>query len=101
MKKSNILLAATIATVLLIGCKNENLTTPKNPTVSETITTTTPVSPAGTTPAGPTAETAATTSKEKSDVTKADQSSSMPLTGQANDHSAIVPKTTEFPKTSP
>ena len=101
MKKSNILLAATIATVLLIGCKNENLTTPKNPTVSETVTSTTPVSPVGTDPAGPTKEAAATTSKEKSDVSKTDQSASMPLTGQANDHSAIMPKASEFPKTTP
>lgn len=101
MKKSNILLAVTIASVLLIGCKNENLTTPKNPTISETANSTTPASPVGTEPAGPTKEAAATTSKEKSDVSKTDQSVSMPLPGQANDHSAIMPKTSEFPKTSP
>ena len=101
MKKSNLLLAITIASVLLIGCKNENLATPKNPTISETANSTTPVSPVGTEPAGPTREAAATTSKEKSDVSKTDQSASMPLPGQANDHSAIMPKTSEFPKTSP
>lgn len=90
---------------LLSACKNEDLSAPKapkmNPSVAETMNSTTPVSQVGITPAGPTKEAAATTSSSKSDVSKADQSASMPLTGQAGDHSAIVPKTSEFPKTSP
>ncbi len=102
MKKSNALLCVTIASVLLIGgCKNKDMSTPKNPTMSETANSTTPVSPVGTTPAGSTKEATATTSKEQSDVSKTDQSASMPLPGQANDHSVLVPKTSEFPKTSP
>ena len=101
MKKSNTLLYAILLAAVLVGCKNENLTTPKNPTISENANSTTPVSPVGTEPAGPTKEAVATTSKEKSDVSKTDQSASMPLPGQANDHSAIMPKTSEFPKTSP
>ena len=87
--------------MLLIACKNQDLSTPKNPTISETANSTTPISPIGTAPAGPSKEVASTTSSSKSDVSKADQSASMPLTGQAGDHSAVVPKTSEFPKTSP
>jgi hypothetical protein len=101
MKKSIPLLCAITISVLLLGCKNEDLSAPKIPKMSETANLTTPVSPVGTAPAGPTKEAAATTSKEKSDVSKTDQSVSMPLPGQANDHSALVPKTSEFPKTSP
>jgi hypothetical protein len=101
MKQSNALLYVILLSTLLLGCKNEDLTMPKSPTMSETANATTPVSPVGTTPAAPTQEAPATTSSTKSDVSKTDQSASMPLTGQANDHSAIVPKTSEFPKTSP
>jgi hypothetical protein len=101
MKKSSALLYAILISTSIIGCKNKDITTPNNPTISETANSTTPISPVGTAPAGPTKEAAATTSKEKSEVSKTDQSASMPLTGQANDHSAIVPKTSEFPKTTP
>ena len=107
MKKSNILLSATLISVLLVGCKNEDLSAPKTPKMSadtyltSPIGPTTPISPVGTEPAGPTKETAATTSLEKSAVSKTDQSTSMPLPGQANDHSALLPKTTEIPKTKP
>jgi hypothetical protein len=103
MKQSNALLYVILLSALLLGCKNEDLTMPKNPTISETANTSTPVSPVGTSPAGPSKEATATTSgsSSKSDVSKVDQSASMPLPGQANDHSAIVPKTSEFPKTSP
>jgi hypothetical protein len=45
----------------------------------------------GVVPAGPSKESPATTSAVKSDVSKTDQSSAMPLPGQANDHSALVP----------
>ena len=103
--KNLIILLFAFALTLLLGCKNEDISAPKIPTIAETANATTPVSPIGTTPAEPSKETAkdtaGTTSKEKSDVSKVDQSASMPLTGQANDHSAIVPKTSEFPKTSP
>ena len=101
MKKPIALLCVACISILLIACKNEDLSRPKNPKLSENVNLTTPVSPVGTTPAGPTVEAAATTSGDKSDVSKIDQSASMPLPGQANDHSALVPKTSEFPKTSP
>lgn len=45
----------------------------------------------GVEPAGPTRETAATTSKAKTDVSKEQQSTAMPLPGQANDHSVLLP----------
>lgn len=101
MKYPTTVICLFAAVVLLLGCKNEDLSAPKPPRMSETVNATTAVSPVGTIPAGPSQETTGTTSKEKSDVSKIDQSASMPLTGQANDHSAIVPKTSEFPKTSP
>lgn len=101
MKNLNALLCTFAAVALILGCTNDELSAPKVPTISDTANATTPVSPVGTIPAGPTKEAAATTSSEKSDVSKTDQSASMPLTGQANDHSAIVPKSSEFPKTSP
>lgn len=45
----------------------------------------------GVMPAGPGKETAGTTSAAKSDVSKAEQSSAMPMPGQANDHSTLEP----------
>lgn len=45
----------------------------------------------GVEPAAPTREPAATTSKAKTDVSKEQQSSAMPLPGQANDHSVLLP----------
>ena len=107
MKTSNILLSLMVLPILLIGCKNEDLSAPKTPKMSETtyltspIVLTTPISPIGTEPAGQTKEAPATTSSAKSDVSKPDQSAAMPLTGQANDHSAAVPKSTKFPPTAP
>jgi hypothetical protein len=107
MKKSNILLILVVVPILIIGCKNEDLSAPKTPKMSadtyltSPIVPTTPISPVGTEPAGPTKEAAATTSLEKSAVSKTDQSAAMPLPGQANDHSALLPKTTEIPKTKP
>ena len=49
----------------------------------------------GTEPAGPTKEAPATTSNAKSDVTKAQQSSAMPMDGQVNDHSTLSPQATQ------
>ena len=49
----------------------------------------------GTVPAGPTKEPPATTSAAKSDISKAQQSDSMPMPGQANDHSTLAPNATQ------
>ncbi len=46
-------------------------------------------------PGLPVKETAGTTSSAKSDISKAQQSSAMPLPGQANDHSTLSPKATQ------
>ena len=45
----------------------------------------------GVVPAGPTVDAPATTSAAKSDMSRAQQSSAMPLPGQANDHSVLKP----------
>jgi hypothetical protein len=49
----------------------------------------------GTVPAGPSKEAPATTSAAKSDISKAQQSNSMPMPGQANDHSTPAPNATQ------
>ncbi len=49
----------------------------------------------GVAPAGPTQEAPATTSPVKSSISKAQQSSAMPLPGQANDHSTLSPKASQ------
>lgn len=121
MKKSNnqpsatlisaMVLSAILISALLIGCKNEDLSAPKTPKMSEntyltspiapSISSTTLISPIGVEPAGQTKEAPATTSSSASAVSKADQSAAMPLPGQANDHSVLVPKATESPKIRP
>ena len=52
---------------------------------------------------GPAKETPGTTSAAKSDVSKAEQSTAMPLPGQANDDSTLSPKASQnaAKKTSP
>lgn len=45
----------------------------------------------GVEPAGATREAAATTSKAKTEISKEQQSTAMPLPGQANDHSVLLP----------
>lgn len=49
----------------------------------------------GVEPAGPTQEAPATTSSAKSSISKAQQSSAMPLPGQANDDSTLSPKASQ------
>lgn len=44
---------------------------------------------------GTAVETPGTTSPAKSDISKAQQESAMPLPGQANDHSTLSPKATQ------
>lgn len=47
--------------------------------------------------AGPTRDPATTTSPSKSDVSKDQQSTAMPMPGQANDHSVLLPKPVQAP----
>ncbi len=51
----------------------------------------------GVVPASPTRDSAASKTAAKSDMTQAQQSSEMPLPGQANDHSVLVPKPMQKP----
>ncbi|OGB68147.1 MAG: hypothetical protein A2496_00285 [Burkholderiales bacterium RIFOXYC12_FULL_60_6] len=87
-----ILLAAT----LLAGCSDTVAPTPAvqlpAASASDTSAQTTLV---GTVPAGPTSEVPATASAAKTDLTKAQESSAMPMPGQANDHSTTSPKATQ------
>lgn len=46
-------------------------------------------------PAGPTREAPATASPAKSDISKTQQSTAMPMAGQANDHSTLSPQATQ------
>lgn len=54
----------------------------------------------GVVPAGPGKEAPATTSAVKSDMSKAEQSSAMPMPGQANDHSTLKPTPSKRPASS-
>ncbi len=54
----------------------------------------------GVEPAGPTREPAATTSKPATDLSKEQQSRAMPLPGQANDHSVLLPPSSPQPGAS-
>jgi hypothetical protein len=80
-------------TALVTGCKDSREPAPEAAVAlpSGTISTETPSTVVGTIPAGPTADVAGTTSAAKSDVSKSQQSSAMPLPGQANDHSTLSP----------
>ena len=54
----------------------------------------------GTVPAGPTKEDPASASATQTDLTKAQQSSAMPMPGQANDHSTLAPQATQKASTT-
>ena len=100
---------ATLAwTLLTAGCKDNSYFVPAPiaapvtiPVPTSTATFTPLSSPIGMLPAGPTKEAPATTSPAKSEVSKTDQSAAMPLPGQANDHSVMLPNWTQKPKNSP
>lgn len=92
---------ALVAAVSILGCKDKNLSTPKVTAVPTTAADIDPRSKViGVEPSGPTRETAATAPAIKSEISKAQQSSAMPMPGQANDHSTLSPKATQKPKTN-
>lgn len=66
-------------------------TAPTNVPLSSEPAITPSTSVLGVEPAGATREAATTTSKAKTDVSKEQQSTAMPLPGQANDHSVLLP----------
>lgn len=88
-----------LTAALLVSCSDAVSPTPAQPaapapaaTASDT---TSPSTMVGTGPAGPTKEAPATTSAATSDISKTQQSNSMPMPGQANDHSTLAPNATQ------
>lgn len=79
-----------LLSALSVGC-SDTVTPMPMPTVERPAQTTL----VGTVPAEPVREDPATASAAKTDLTKAQQSSAMPMPGQANDHSTLAPKTTQ------
>lgn len=88
--------AIVLTAALLVGCSETVTPTPETQGPAATASDTTAQSTVvGTVPAGPTQEAPATTSGADSDISKTQQSTSMPLPGQANDHSALEPNATQ------
>lgn len=84
--------AALFALGLAVACTGEPATQPKFDAQPASAATGVPAdTQVGVMPAGPGKETAGTTSAAKSDVSKTEQSSAMPMPGQANDHSTPEP----------
>ena len=81
-----------LALGMVVACTEQSAPQPK---LDALPTSTASVVPAdtqvGVVPAGPGKETAGTTSAAKSDVSRAEQSSAMPMPGQANHHSMPAP----------
>lgn len=88
--------AIVLTAALLVGCSETVTPTPEAQgpaaTASDTSAQSTVV---GTVPAGPTKEAPATTSGADSDISNTQESTSMPMPGQANDHSALDPNATQ------
>lgn len=98
------LAALFVAATLLAGCSDTVVPTPTPvmqlpaASASDTSAQTTLV---GTVPAGPTREDPANASATPTDLTKAQQSSAMPMPGQANDHSTPASKAGQKTTTTP
>ncbi len=86
------------AAVILIGCSERTTALPNAAAAPGSAATTDPRAQVlGVTPGGPAQETPETTSTAKSDVSKSQQATAMPLPGQANDHSTLSPKASQKP----
>ncbi len=94
-------LGVLAAIALTTGCKDNTASAGTTPRPDSPVTITPLSSPIGTQPAGTTQEAPATTSNAKSDVSKADQSTAIPLPGQANDHSTLSPPKAQKPAVKP
>ena len=92
-------LAFTIAgAVIVTGCTEKTTGLPNASAVPGSAATTDPRAQVlGVTPGGPAKETSETISTAKSDISKSQQSTAMPLPGQANDHSTLSPKASQKP----
>lgn len=88
--------AIVLAAALLVSCSDAVSPTPAAQAPAATASDTTSQSTmVGTVPAGATKEAPATTSAATSDISKTQQSNSMPMPGQANDHSTLAPNATQ------
>jgi len=96
------LAALFLAATLLPGCSDTVAPTPavQLPAASASDTSG-QATLVGTVPAAPTSETPASASADESDLTKAQESNAMPMTGQANDHSTTSPNATQKATTTP
>ncbi|MBL0121618.1 MAG: hypothetical protein IPP88_02450 [Betaproteobacteria bacterium] len=88
---------AILAVLSVVGCTDRGATPSTNAKLSPA--TAADIDPrskvVGVEPAGSTTEAPATTSPVKSSISKAEQSSAMPLPGQAKDHSTLAPKASQ------
>ncbi|MEO8386570.1 MAG: hypothetical protein ABI583_15070 [Betaproteobacteria bacterium] len=88
-------IAAAVATT---GCTEKSTALPNAGAVPGSAATTDPRAQVlGVAPGGAAKETPETTSTAKSDVSKAQQATAMPMPGQANDHSTLSPKASQKP----
>ncbi len=88
-------LALMLMAVLTASCKEPIAPAPASNAPAATANQVLPPSIARTPPAEPLPGTPAGTSASPSDISKAEQSSAMPMPGQANDHSTLSPDATQ------
>ena len=89
---SLVFVAAVVVAISALGCTEKRPVPIKADIPLSSTPSITPSSTVlGVEPAGATREPAATTSKDKTDMSKEQQSAAMPLPGQANDHSVLLP----------
>lgn len=96
------LAAVFLAATLLAGCSDKDAPTPAvQPPAASASDTSGQTTLVGTEPAAPTSETPASAAADESDLSKAQESSAMPLPGQANDHSTTSPNASQKATTTP
>lgn len=88
--------AFVFAACLAAGCSDTVTPTQVAPQPAATaVDTSSQSSVVGTVPAAPAKDNHSTDSAAKSDISKAQQSNSMPMPGQANDHSTLEPNASQ------
>ena len=97
VKRAGFACAFAVALVVT-GCTERTTALPNASAAPGSAATTDPRAQVlGVTPGGPAKETPETTSTAKSDVSKTQQATAMPLPGQANDDSTLSPKASQKP----
>jgi hypothetical protein len=88
--------ALIVAACFAAGCSDTVAPTPVVPqSAAPASDTSSPSSVVGIAPAEPAKDPQSTPSAEKSDVSKGQQSTDMPMPGQANDHSTLAPNASQ------